>query len=114
MSLPTASAYEPAGTSIVHNPSAVGVNVPLYLTGLMLGTVAKLLIEPFVTTISPTTSPTGVSVDSKVKRMVASFDVTPEFTSKAVIVILGETVSEVQRNLFPEFAARLALLATSI
>ena len=71
-------------------------------------------MEPFVTTISPTTSPTGASVDAKVKRMVASFEVTPEITSEAVIVIVGETVSEVQRNLLPEFAARLALLLTSL
>ena len=79
----------------------------------------KLLIDPFVTDISPAAKSEVASLDVKVNDKLASEDVSPSDTSAAVMVIVGPTLSNVQLNwdaavlLLPDPSVK-ALPATSI
>ena len=87
--LPTASVNAFAATSMLADPSAVGVNVAVYAAPLP----EKLLKVPLVTVTSSTPKSVVDSLDVNVSDSVASFVVSPSFTSAAVIVIVGGVVS---------------------
>ena len=108
LSLPDASVNLLAGTSIVHAPSPLGVNVAVYTVVLL---VTKLLIAPFPTVISVEAKFVVASLDVNVSDNVASFDVSPSDTSEAVIVIDGPVLSYVQLNCV---AAELSLPDASV
>ena len=95
LSLPDASVNLLAGTSIVHSPSPLGVNVAVYTVVLL---VTKLLIAPFPRLISVEAKFVVASLDVNVSDSVALFDVLPSDTSEAVIVIVGPVLSYVQLN----------------
>ena len=88
--LPTASVNAPPATSIVVAPCADGVNVAVYTVVLA---DAKLLNAPPLTVISPTTKFVVASLDVKVSAIVESLEVSPSFTSVAVIAIVGAVPS---------------------
>ena len=90
LSLPDASVNLLAGTSIVHAPSPLGVNVAVYTVVLL---VTKLLIAPFPTVMSVEAKFVVASLEVNVSDYVASFDVLLCDTSGAVIVIVGPVPS---------------------
>ena len=53
----------------------------------------KLLIDPFVTDISPAAKSEVASLDVKVRDRLVSAEVSPSDTSAAVIVMVGGVVS---------------------
>ena len=87
--LPTASVNAFAATSMLADPSAVGVNVAVYTVPLP----EKLLKVPLDTVTSSTSKFVVDSLDVNVSDSVASFVVPPLFTSAAMIVIPGGVVS---------------------
>ena len=89
MVLPTGSVNFPAATSIVHKPSALGVNVAVLVTPLP----AKSERAPLLTSTSPTTKLLITSFEVKVSARVASLEVAPLLTSAAVIAIVGSVSS---------------------
>ena len=66
---------------------------------------------PLLTVMSPTTKLEVASLAVKVRARVASLDVSPSFTSAAVIASVGAVLSKVQLNCV---AAVLALPAPSV
>ena len=89
---PTGSENSLDKTSIVVAPEADGVKVAVYTVELV---EAKLVNDPPVTVISPTTKSVVASLDVNVNAIELSFDVAPELTSAAVIAIVGSVLSKV-------------------
>ena len=87
---PTASVNVSAATSIVVAPDAVGVNVAVYT--VVLDALNALNVPP-LTVMSPTTKFAVASLDVNVSAIVASLEVSPSFTSVAVIAIVGAVPS---------------------
>ena len=87
--LPTASVNAFAATSMLADPSAVGVNVAVYAAPLP----EKLLKVPLVTVTSPASKFVVDSLDLNDSVSVASFVTSPLFASAAVIVIPGPVPS---------------------
>ena len=90
MLFPTASVNLPASTSIVVAPSEDGVNVAVYTVELI---DEKLLNAPPSTVMSPAAKFVVASLDVKVSAIVESLEVSPSFTSVAVIAIVGTVPS---------------------
>ena len=105
----------PPATSIVVAPSALGVNVAVYV----VPDPEKLLSVPPLTTTSPAAKFVVLWLAVKVTDREVSADESPSFTSAAVIVIVG-AVLYVQLNCVaavlstPVEAFVKVLLATSI
>ena len=89
--LPATSVNFELATSIVVAPAELGVNVAVYV----VPDPEKLLIEPFVTVISPDTKLVVTLLEVKVNAMLESFVVDPSVTPLVVdaIVMVGATLS---------------------
>ena len=100
--MPAASEKEPSVTPIVDVPLLDGVKVAVYTVEL---DAEKLLIAPPDTAISPTAKFEVALLDVKVSANVPSLVVAPSATalepSVAVIVILGESIEELDVHVAP-------------